>query len=123
MVCVPATAIALAEDNVSTFVSELDPVLYAIVPLKSVRFCKSVDSVDNCVPRLVSVESFVVSAVNWVFHGVSTACRLVTIWFTVVVTSTPSPLVAEPKFKPTVPMRFLPSRSRSDQHPTDNAEN
>jgi hypothetical protein len=32
---------------------------------------------------------------------------LVTIWFTVLVTSKPLPLVAEPKLSPTEPMRCL----------------
>ncbi len=63
-VCVPAAAVELAEDRDNTFVSELEPVLYAITPWKSVRLCKSLESVEICVPRLESAVSLLCRLVN-----------------------------------------------------------
>jgi hypothetical protein len=48
--------------------------------------------------------SWLSSLVSCVFQGVSTFCRLPTIWATVELTSNPAPLVGDPKFSPTVPI-------------------
>jgi hypothetical protein len=48
--------------------------------------------------------SWLSSLVNCVFHGVSTFFRLLMIEATVELTSKPSPLVGDPKLKPTVPI-------------------
>src|SRR6185437_8814119 len=56
-VCVPARAEDVADVSCSTFVLELDPVFCARVPVKSVSFPRSVDSVDNNVPSFDSTVS------------------------------------------------------------------
>jgi hypothetical protein len=60
---------------------------------------------------LVSAVSCACNAVNWFFHGVSTACRFATIALTVVATSKPWPLVGEPKEIPTLPIMLLSALS------------
>jgi hypothetical protein len=63
-----------------------------------------VEGVENSVPRLEIAVSWLSNVVNWVFHGVSTFCKLATIEETVVLTSKPAPLVGDPKLSPTVPI-------------------
>jgi hypothetical protein len=62
----------------------------------------SVERVESKVPRLEIAVSWLSSVANWVFHGVSTFCRLATISETVVLTLKPSPLVGDPKLIPTL---------------------
>src|SRR5271170_6459516 len=108
MVWLPATAVVPAEVSARTSVFELDPCLPARTPSKSVNDCAAVLRDDRSVPIEVSAVSSFPSEVNWLFHGVSTACRLATIALTVVATSNPCPLVGEPKLSPTDPMPRLP---------------
>jgi hypothetical protein len=68
-----------------------------------IRLRTSFDKFDSSVPRLEMAVSWPSSAVNCVFQGVSTFCRLPTIWATVELTSNPAPLVGDPKFSPTTP--------------------
>lgn len=51
-VCVPATADELADVNVRTLVSELEPSFSASTPVASVRLLMSVERFENSVPRL-----------------------------------------------------------------------
>jgi hypothetical protein len=65
----------------------------------------SFERFENSVPRLDIAVSWACNAVNCVFHGVSTFCRLPTISATVELTSNPAPLVGDPKLNPTVPIK------------------
>jgi hypothetical protein len=100
-VCVPAVADVLADVSVSTLVLELEPSFSDSTPVASVRLLISVESVENRVPKLEIAVSWLSNVFNWVFHGVSTFCRLATIEETVVLTLKPSPLVGDPKLSPT----------------------
>ena len=51
-VCVPANADDEAAVSSSAFVSELEPVFCAMIPVKSVNELRSLDSFENSVPRL-----------------------------------------------------------------------
>jgi hypothetical protein len=68
---------------------------------------------ENRVPRLEMTVSWLFNEVNWVFQGVSTFCRLLTIEATVELTSKPVPLVGDPKLRPTVPIALSPLKSSS----------
>jgi hypothetical protein len=102
--CVPATAEELADVSCRTFVFELEPVFWASTPEKSVSWLISVESLERSVPRFDSTVSWLSREESCVFHGVSTFCRLATIWETVELTSNPVPLVGDPKLSPTVPI-------------------
>jgi hypothetical protein len=81
----------------------------------------SLERFENSVPRLEIAVSWLSNVVNWVFHGVSTFCRLPTISATVELTSKPVPLVGDPKLSPTVPI--VPSIMTCEQpenHPWPN---
>jgi hypothetical protein len=106
-VWVPAEAVEPALVRVRTSVSELEPSFSVMTPSKSVRALRLVLRLERSVPMDVSAVSSALSAVSWVFHGVSTCCRLVTMLATVVVTSNPAPLVAAPKLIPTAPIFYL----------------
>ena len=75
-----------------------------MMPSKSVSELMSLERFENSVPRLEMAVSWLSNVVNWVFQGVSTFCRLLTIDATVELTSKPAPLVGDPKFNPTVPI-------------------
>jgi hypothetical protein len=105
-VWLPATAVELADERVRTVVSELDPSISAITPIKSVRALTLVLRAARSVPMEVKAVSSELSVVSWVVQGVSTDFRLATMLATVVVTSKPAPLVAEPKLIPTAPMSY-----------------
>jgi hypothetical protein len=71
-VCVPAFAEDVAAVSSSTFVSELDPVFCAMIPVKSVSWLRSFERFDIKVPRLEIAVSCACREVNCVFQGVST---------------------------------------------------
>src|SRR5215469_1416249 len=122
--CVPATAADEAEVSCSTPVSELDPVFCAMIPVKSVNWLTSFDRFESSVPRFEITVSWLSSALNCVFHGVSTFSRFAMICDTVALTSNPAPLVGDPKFSPTVPMpvSVFPACSRMPIPPLSGLE-
>ena len=103
-------AVESAAVSESTLRSELEPSFSDRMPSRSVRELMSLDSFENSVPMLEMTVSWLCKEVSWVFQGVSTFWRLLTIEATVELTSNPAPLVGEPKFSPTVPI----ARSRGN---------
>jgi hypothetical protein len=92
---------------------ELEPCFSARTPSKEVSDEREVLRVERSVPRLLRTVSCACRAASWVFQGVSIACCVARMAVTVVATSKPVPLVAEPKFNPTVPMMGAPCVSLS----------
>jgi hypothetical protein len=114
IVWLPATALDAAPVSCSTEVSELEPCFSDRTPWKSVSDWSAVERELRSMPIEVSAVSSACSDVSCVFHGVSTACRFVTSWLTVLVTSKPCPLVGEPNAIPTVPIPCLSSPRTSN---------
>jgi len=104
----PATEEEEAARSCSAFVSELEPVFCAMMPVRFVNELTSLESFENRVPRLEITVSWLCKDVNCDFQGVSTLRRLPTIVATVALTSKPVPPVGDPKLRPTVPIVYTP---------------
>jgi len=104
MLWLPATAVGPAEESANTSVFELDPSFSAVTPSKSVKASSDVESVERSVPIVVNAVFCAVNVASCVFHGVSTPWLNARIDVTVVATSNPVPLVADPNDNPTVPI-------------------